>query len=227
MKEQNNTEKTEKKKKHMSKERRFYLITGISSAAALAAIVLIAVLVTNLGNTDVPTAGGNSSTNPGLNSSVDDTPPVGDLNDPDEPVITTPEGMRMPVASVSVLHEFGFYHNATLNNYYEHTGIDFTAEVGTEVLAVDDGVIESIYRDDVLTGTEIRIDHGDGLKTVYRFVDVAEGMSVGKEIKKGDKIATVADAAGEEYKDGAHLHFEVLKSGKQVDPSTYLTFEEK
>lgn len=222
MKEQSDMEK---KHKRMTKEKRFYLITGLASAAALAAIVLTAVLVANFGANGVPTAGGSS----GSDSSVSDSSSGGDVGDidPDEPVITTPDGMVMPVESVSVLHEFGFYHNATLNNYYEHTGMDFTAAVGTEVLAVDDGVVESIYRDDVLTGTEIVIDHGDGVKTLYRFVDAAENLSVGMEVKQGDVIATVAEATGEEYKDGAHLHFEVVKGGKQVDPSTYLTFEEK
>ena len=233
MKEQNGSEKnekiekSEKKKKRMSKEKRFYLITYISCAAALVAIVLIAVLVTNFGGVELPTAGNNSSINQPSNGG--DTGNGGDVGDGgnDEPVINTPEGMIMPLESVSVVNDFGFYHNKTLNNYYEHKGVDFTAEVGTEVLAADDGVIVTIYRDDVLTGTEITIDHGDGVKTVYRFVDVAEGISVGTDVKKGDVIATVAEATGEEYKDGAHLHFEVMKSGQQVDPATYLTFEEK
>lgn len=230
MKEQNGSEKNEKiekKKKRMSKEKRFYLITSISCAAALVAIVLIAVLVTNFGGVELPTAGNNSSINQPSNGG--DTGNGGDVGDGgnDEPVINTPEGMIMPLESVSVVNDFGFYHNKTLNNYYEHKGVDFTAEVGTEVLAADDGVIVTIYRDDVLTGTEITIDHGDGVKTVYRFVDVAEGISVGTDVKKGDVIATVAEATGEEYKDGAHLHFEVMKSGQQVDPATYLTFEEK
>ena len=220
----------EKKKKPMSKEKRFYLITGIASAAALVAIVVIAVLVATFGGADVPTAGNNSSDttqNSAGGNNPDNSGNVGDADDPDEPVITTPEGMIMPMVSVSVVNDYGFYHNKTLNNYYEHKGVDFTAEVGTEVLAADDGVIVTIYRDDVLTGTEITIDHGDGVKTVYRFVDVAEGISVGTDVKKGDVIATVAEATGEEYKDGAHLHFEVIKSGQQVDPATYLTFEEK
>ena len=230
MKEQNGSEKNEKiekKKKSTSKEKRFYLITSISCAAALVAIVLIAVLVTNFGGVELPTAGNNSSINQPSNGG--DTGNGGDVGDGgnDEPVINTPEGMIMPLESVSVVNDFGFYHNKTLNNYYEHKGVDFTAEVGTEVLAADDGVIVTIYRDDVLTGTEITIDHGDGVKTVYRFVDVAEGISVGTDVKKGDVIATVAEATGEEYKDGAHLHFEVMKSGQQVDPATYLTFEEK
>ena len=225
MKEQNSNEK---KKKPITKEQRFYLISGIASAVALAAIVLIAVLVSSLGDVEVPTAGKNSShiTQSSKNDGVGNLDNVGD-EDPDEPVITTPEGMIMPLASVSVLNDYGFYHNKTLNNFYEHTGIDFTAEVGVEVLAAEDGVVESIYRDDVLTGTEITIDHGNGLKTTYRFVNVAEGLGVGSKVKKGDVIATVAEATGNEYKDGAHLHFEIKKNGESVDPTTYLTFEEK
>ena len=40
-------------------------------------------------------------------------------------------------------------------------------------------------------------------------------------------IATVAQASGNEYKDGAHLHFEISVSGENVDPALHLTLEEK
>ena len=237
MKEQNGSEKFPRKKKPLSKEKKFYLISAIASATALVAIIIVTVIVANFGNNDVPTTGDHSSNstqqqpnnssnsgNVGDNGNGDN---VGDNGDGDEPVINAPEGMIMPVETVSVVNDYGFYHNKTLNNYYEHKGVDFTAEVGAEVLAVEDGVVENIYLNDVLTGTEVIIDHGDGVKTVYRFVDVAEGLTVGAEVKKGDVIATVAEATGEEYKDGAHLHFEVQKDGAQVDPASYLTFEEK
>jgi murein DD-endopeptidase MepM/ murein hydrolase activator NlpD len=78
-----------------------------------------------------------------------------------------------------------------------------------------------------LKGTEIVLDHGDGLKTVYRFVIAVEGLSIGDSVKQGDCIATVADPTGDEYKDGAHLHFEILENGNSVDPTGHLTFEEK
>ena len=61
----------------------------------------------------------------------------------------------------------------------------------------------------------------------YRFVTEVEGLKVGDTVEKGEVIATVAEATGDEYKDGAHLHFEMLVDGENVDPSTYLTMEEK
>lgn len=218
MKEQNGSEK----KKGMTKEKKFYLFTAIGCALTLTAIILIAVLVTNKDTVTEPTVNNSS-----VQEQPNDTPNVDLDSGNDEPVVNTPESMLMPLETVSIVNDYGFYHNKTLNNYYEHKGVDFTAEAGTEVLAVADGVVESIYRDDVLTGTEITVDHGDGVKTVYRFIEVDEDLAVGAEVKRGDVIATVAEATGEEYKDGAHLHFEIKKDGKQVDPATYLTFEEK
>lgn len=150
-----------------------------------------------------------------------------DENQDGEQTTTTPEGFVLPIQSAVATNGFGFYYNQTLNNYYEHEGIDFSADAGVTVVAVDDGVVESIYTADVLSGTEIIIDHGNGLKTVYRFVTHADGLKAGDKVTKGQAIATVAEANGSEYKDGAHLHFEVLENGKNVDPVLYLSLEEK
>ena len=214
------TDKKEQKgkKKKLNSEKRFYLFTAISCAAILLIIIVVAVMVGGSG------AGGNSALLPpvGGNSSSD-----GGNGETEEPVITLPEGMISPLAVVTVGNDYGFHQSGTLGWYYVHEGVDFAAEVGTEVLAAEDGVVESVYKDDLLLGTEIVLSHGDGLKTLYRFVSEADGLTVGKTVKKGEVIATVAEATGNEYKDGAHLHFEVLEYGKSVDPSKYLTLEEK
>ena len=55
----------------------------------------------------------------------------------------------------------------------------------------------------------------------------AEDLKVGDTVERGEVIATVAEPTGKEYKDGAHLHFEIKKDNVHVDPTTYLTFEEK
>ena len=230
MQEQNEKE-TKIRKKRISGEKRFYLLTALGCAAALVAIVTVA-LVASVGEN--PNQGGNVGNSD--NQAV--IPPVDEGNNNQggnnqggtgdgEQVVVKPEGMIMPLETAALIHDYGFYHNQTLNCYYEHTGLDFSAEAGTEVMAVAAGKIESIYKDDLLLGTEIVIDHGDGLKSVYRFVNEAEGLSVGDSVERGEVIATVAEANGNEYKDGAHLHFEITESGKIVDPTTHLTLEEK
>lgn len=228
MKEKNGNEK---KKTRMNGEKKFYLFTALGCAAVLLAVIIVAVAVTN--NTKVS----ESMKNP-QSSSVTETPNGGGNNEtPDdgkvdgsggveEPVGGT-EGMVMPMAAVSVSNDYGFYHNQTLNFYYEHQGVDFVAEAGASVFAVEAGVVESIYKEDLLSGTEIVIDHGNNLKSVYRFVTETEGLKVGDSVEKGQLIATVAEANGDEYKDGAHLHFEILQNGKHVDPAVHLTLEEK
>lgn len=213
-------EKNEKgKKKRMNGEKKFYLFTAISCAAVLLAIIMVAVLVTN--------SGANEQTGLKPGSSSESSSDGSEDSSGEEPVITLPEGMIAPVEAATVGNDYGFYHSQTLGWYGMHEGVDFTAAAGTEVLAADDGVVESVYKDDLLLGTEIVISHGDGLKTVYRFVTETDGLTVGKTVKKGDVIATVAEPTGNEYKDGAHLHFEVMENGKVVDPAKYLTLDEK
>ena len=221
-----------KKKAKMNKEKRFYLFTAIGCAAALAAIIIVAVVVNTLG-------GGSSQAGKPSKPPVDSTQPdsgdagnnsgdnTGDNSGTNQPVGGLPEGMVLPVTEAALMNNHGFYYNKTLDVYYEHEGVDFAASEGTQVFAVDDGVVESIYKDDLLLGTEIVVAHADGVKSVYRFVTEADGLKVGAEVKKGAVIATVAAATGNEYKDGAHLHFEVLKDGVSVDPTGYLTLEEK
>ena len=226
MNEQNGkaTEKEKKGKKQRRKlngEKRFYLFTALGCALALVAIIVVAVAV----------SGGEPVNEQVHNSASNTQKPLPDSSNEgkqdNEQVVVTPEGMIAPIETVNVLNDHGFYHNATLNAYYEHTGVDFASEVGTSVLAVDEGVVESIYKSDLLTGTEIIINHGDGVKTLYRFVTEVDGLKVGDKVEKGEVIATVAEANGNEYKDGAHLHFEILKNDVSVDPAVYLTLEEK
>lgn len=232
--EKNEKNKSEKKKKsRISDEKRFYLITAIGCAVALIAIVVIAAVVSNANNTEGMRNPHSSSTPTESSTPADDSSDTSSKPSPDsgssgdEPVGGETEGMALPVAKVTVGNDYGFCHNQTLNNYYEHMGVDFMAEVGAEVFAVEDGVVESIYKDDLLLGTEIVVSHANGVKSAYRFVTEKEGLKVGDRVKKGDVIATVAEPTGNEYKDGAHLHFEITANGVNVDPDIYLTLEEK
>ena len=223
----NERNEKDKKKKIILKDNRIYWYAAIGSVAV---VIMAIAIATGVALSNPKQSGSTTPPQQNEQPAPDETPDVnvGEPDDgQDEPVVTVPEGFQMPVAKVDVSNEYGFFYNQTLNNYYEHEGIDFTAEAGELVYAVEDGKIESVFTSDVLSGTEIIIDHGNGIKSLYRFVTASENLKSGMTVKKGDVIATVAEANGNEYKDGAHLHFEVLKENKNVDPAEYLTLAEK
>lgn len=211
----NDQEKKTKNKKLLT----YYLILGacILVLAAIAVAVTLSITmnkdeVIDDGNDQVIDDGGNDDNDDGNDDSTDTS---GDTT------------FGMPVETVNALNSYGFYHNTTLDKYYLHTGIDFAGAAGDEVYAVQGGTVESIVTDPRLMGTTVTIAHENGLKTVYSFVDAAEGLAAGDKVEKGDVIATVAEPMGQEYKDGAHLHFEIFLNDKAVDPEEYLDIDEK
>lgn len=108
--------------------------------------------------------------------------------------------------------------NTSLKKYETHLAIDYKGADGANVLASGDGVVESVT-EDKLNGYVITIMHENGIKTLYGSVDNVT-VKVGDEVKRGDKIATIGTTAGREKADGAHVHFQVMKDGEIVDPST-------
>lgn len=207
-----------------AKNKKAYLYAGIACAAVLLAVVIIVTSIALAARSNKVIVDDSNQASSDINQG--ELPGEGD-DEGDQPVADLPEGFISPLSAQDVINEFGFYHNTTLNIYYEHAGVDFAAAAGTEVYAVDAGTIESIYTSDILVDTQIVIDHGNGIKTVYECVEAKEGLKAGDTVKKGDVIATVAETNGKEYKDGTHLHFEVRENGESVDPAKYLTLEEK
>lgn len=113
------------------------------------------------------------------------------------------------------------YVNATTDFIYRHKAVDFAAEEGAPVYAMADGVVLTVSLSEEL-GNLISIDHGDGLVTIYRFVEPVSGLEEGDAVTRGQQIAAVAAAYGTEAADGTHLHFEVEQDGVSVDPMEYL-----
>ena len=116
-------------------------------------------------------------------------------------------------------------YNQTLNQWEAHFGIDFVSASGTDVVACYDGKIESVYSN-TLEGEVVTIDHGNGLKTVYKSL-TGVTLSEGSTVKQGDILGQVSTSSSKELKDGDHVHFEVWKDGSRVDPSNYLNVTEK
>lgn len=101
-----------------------------------------------------------------------------------------------------------------------HWGMDFTAPVGTPVYATGDGKAVEVTgskRSRVGLGLNIKIDHGYGYETVYGHLS-AFNVKSGQEVKRGDIIAYVGNTGGST---APHLHYEVHKNGKKVNPAFY------
>ncbi len=166
--------------------------------------------------------------NQGIGSSQVDKPVVDNEQEkPTEPVIKVISfimPVENPTNTVSYSEQMVF--NSTLGHFSGHKAIDFFAEEGTNVVCVYDGTVESVDST-LLTGVTVTIDHGDGLKTVYNSLADGDQVTVGQTIKQGEVIGTVSTTNRQEYKEGAHLHFQVVENEQVIDPIKYLQIEEK
>jgi murein DD-endopeptidase MepM/ murein hydrolase activator NlpD len=108
-------------------------------------------------------------------------------------------------------------YSETLDSWVGHGAVDIEASENTIVKAAADGVVKEVYEDE-LWGIVIVIDHGNDLQTKYSGLGTKEMVKVGLNVKKGDHISKVGNTAKIEMLMKPHLHFEVIKNGKLVDP---------
>lgn len=146
-----------------------------------------------------------------------------DDNTPDD---GTKYVLILPVENVEVIIGYKFAYDPTLDRYSLHQGIDFKCEEGTEVKAVLDGTVKEIVSNHILGENYIKIEHSDGLVTAYKYIVPVTELKIGDTVKQGDIIGTVAAKGGMEMNEGEHLHFEVIKNGKTVDPAEYFNEED-
>ncbi len=112
-------------------------------------------------------------------------------------------------------------YSKTLDEWRSHAGLDLKADRGTPVKVVADGVVSEIKNDPRL-GVTIIVDHLNGIKTVYANLANGDMVSPNQKVKQGEVIGAVGNTASFEAADPSHLHFEVLKNNKNVNPCDYL-----
>ena len=156
----------------------------------------------------------------------DQTDDNDDQTDDDKPTATDTT-FALPVSDVDIVTGYVFCKDVTLGHYHFHSGLDLAADAGTEVVSCLDGTVESVVVGDRLNGTTVTISHDNGLKTVYSFIDAAEGLEAGQSVERGEVIGTVAEANGAEMALGPHLHFAVYEDGELANPEDYLEITEK
>lgn len=112
-------------------------------------------------------------------------------------------------------------YSQTLGDWRIHDGIDISAPLGTEVVAVNDGVVESIECHD-LYGITVVLKHTDGKKTTYSNLEDSVELEQGQVINQGDIVGKIGETAVFEIADGPHLHLEMSQNGQKIDPTTVI-----
>jgi murein DD-endopeptidase MepM/ murein hydrolase activator NlpD len=98
-----------------------------------------------------------------------------------------------------------------------HKGIDFAGNTGSPLFAAKAGKV-SFAGWDGAYGYAVVVDHGNGYQTRYAHAN-ALCVSKGDTVKQGQQVATLGNTG---RSTGPHLHFEILKNGKQYNASPYL-----
>ena len=98
-----------------------------------------------------------------------------------------------------------------------HAGVDFAGKSGSEVVAVASGLVTHAAKR-FGYGLMVEITHGDGFVTRYgHHAEIL--VKVGEIVKKGQTIGKMGSSG---RSTGPHVHFEVLKDNKHVDPARYV-----
>jgi murein DD-endopeptidase MepM/ murein hydrolase activator NlpD len=131
-----------------------------------------------------------------------------------------------PAAPINAMKEgaasssFGWRKDPFSGEDRFHYGLDFAASEGTPVRAPMEGkVLASEYREGY--GNVVLLDHGRGLTTLYAH-NRENTVQEGDWVKKGAALAKVGSTG---RSTGAHLHFEVRKDGRHLDPGAFLRNE--
>ncbi len=220
--------KNQENKKSKKKVLLYYLILAacLLVIAAVTVTVIFAVNRSNQSNlsSDVGQEQPDTPDNPD-NPDNPDTP-----DDPNKPSSAT-NTFLMPTKSENVKTSYDLEENTTLGCFRWHTGMDFEGAEGDNVFSVLDGKVTNIVANSpssaLLDGGCVTIEHANGVTTVYKFINVKEGLKVGDSVSRGDVIGTIMAATGSEMDMGAHLHFEVKENGKYADPAKHLELIEK
>lgn len=132
------------------------------------------------------------------------------------------KSMKTPLAG-EIYREFtmdDLVYYESIGEWRVHKGVDIKPKDTLLIESALAGTVESINTSE-LTGTEIVIDHGNNIKTLYSNL-VSASVKVGEHVQQGQAIGNVGKTVSIEAADGAHLHFELFVDGKNVNPLDYI-----
>ncbi len=122
-----------------------------------------------------------------------------------------------PIASGWLSSYYGMRADPFTGEPAMHKGLDFAGKAGIDVVSTAAGIV-TWAGERYGYGQLVEIDHGDGFVTRYGHNDTLS-VSIGDVVTKGQPIAKMGNTG---RSTGAHVHYEVIRNGKQVDPLPFV-----
>lgn len=122
-----------------------------------------------------------------------------------------------PTVSRLITSPYGYRHDPFTGKLSFHRGIDIAGKLNDPVYAAASGIVHTVGSDR-LHGNHVIVEHSEGLRTWYMHLNKAT-VKKGDAVDKGQMIGKLGTTG---RSTGPHLHYEVIKSGKSIDPRTYL-----
>ena len=137
---------------------------------------------------------------------------------------TDPIIFDLPFENATISKEYAedkLLYDETTKFWCTHQGLDFACTEGQVVVAVFDGKITKI-ENSMMNGTVIYVEVSDNLTVVYKGLASDVKVKEGDKVKKGQELGKVTTMLSEKA-DGVHLHLELVKDKKLINPTEYFS----
>jgi murein DD-endopeptidase MepM/ murein hydrolase activator NlpD len=115
---------------------------------------------------------------------------------------------------------FGHRNDPFTGAWTMHFGVDISTNMGNPIMATADGIVIKVQTDKYL-GKNVTISHGNGFTTIYGHMSNF-AVKAGQKVKRRDIIGYIGQTGKAA---GPHVHYEVWRDGRRVDPRSYLLEE--
>ena len=132
--------------------------------------------------------------------------------------ISTPKGY--PVSDYRLTSNYGRRPDPMDGIIKFHSGVDLACSQGTLIHATADGIVSHSGWTSG-SGYVVVLEHGLGFSTIYAH-NKTNAVKVGQQVRRGEVIGYVGSTG---RTTGPHVHYEVLKNGKNINPAPYLAGE--
>ncbi len=112
-------------------------------------------------------------------------------------------------------------YSKTLDVWEIHKGIDVSAKEGQEVKSLLNGKVIDVFKDDE-HGMSVKVESDNKLVVVYSNLNEKLNVKKGDSIKEGQTLGLVGKTTFVETKEDSHVHVEVFKEEKSIDPMTII-----